>query len=216
MLTTSVISAHSVEEASEAAEALAFLKETSKQVAGDFAKNSYVTIEEKANVAWVAESTEEMSQFVTAVLDFKSKQLGFIAERAKPLSPEKIKEKANLAEIKALAAKPCGSRWTDKRDRANEIMKMTREKLGSPVSAAMRAFMANPSPETLAAAHPASARMDDEEAAEAAEIAEVFAQTARAAAAYWRNSNSLIQQNETITREVAAFARAVAAFKSHL
>ena len=54
-------------------------------------------------------------------------------------------EQGKLAEIKAFADSPCENIWSAKRDRTNAIMKMTREKFGSPVSPAMKEFSAHPS-----------------------------------------------------------------------
>ena len=100
-------------------------------------------------------------------------------------------------------------------------MKMTRDKFGSPVSEAMKAFMAHPTSERLALAHPYSSRMSTEEAEEAAEIAEFFAKAAQTTAEDV-NTKKFVNKatkeschwSATITREVADFAQAVATFKA--
>lgn len=130
------------------------------------------------------------------------------------------KEQAGLAELKALAAKPRQDRWSGKSDRAHEILKMTREKLGSPVSQVMKEFIAAPSAERLAAAHPYSSRMSVHQALEAAETAELFAKNADVMAADVKSHHfvgDIIKENydwtKQITRELAEFAQAVARFK---
>ena len=230
-LTTKVASATSVAEAAEATEALEASNKAVTEMANN-ARKAGVTAASQVNIDWAQQIKEELLPFAKAVAVFKSKEESFVIAPTAP-DPERealrqkttLEEKAKLAEIKALAAKPCADTWGTKRDRANEIMKMTREKFGSPVSPAMKAFMAHPTSEMLATAHPYSSRMSAEEAAEAAEAAdnaEVFAKTAETIAANAKK-NGVVQATQEscdwsakITREIADFARAVAAFKSRL
>ncbi|HLB33974.1 MAG TPA: hypothetical protein VJK54_07040 [Chthoniobacterales bacterium] len=128
-------------------------------------------------------------------------------------------EQANLADVKALAI-PRAHDWRDwqSQNKANAIMKMTREKFGSPISPSMKAFMANPSETTLrATGKSAIIAMSAAEAEEALEGAEVFAKTSTDAVAlpnkYNDSAAELINLSVSVTREVAEFARAVAAFK---
>ena len=130
-------------------------------------------------------------------------------------------EQGKLAEVKALADSPCENNGSAKSDRAYAVMKMTRKKFRSPVSAAMKEFIARPSETTLRATGKSSViAMTAEEAEEAVETAEIFAKIAADAAKFGRDENidSALPGNcdwsETITREIVEFARAVAAFKA--
>src|SRR3990167_10191930 len=129
-------------------------------------------------------------------------------------------EQANLADVKALATSPCADDWQEKIDRANAIMKMTREKLGSPISPAMKAFIANPSDVTLRAiGKSALIAMSAAEAEEALEGAGIFAKASTDAATLAKSKDwdvsiqESINLSASITSEVAEFARALAAFK---
>ncbi|HLB33502.1 MAG TPA: hypothetical protein VJK54_04635, partial [Chthoniobacterales bacterium] len=204
---------------------------------------------QKENITWSVQSARETADFVHAVVAFKKNQEAAIVEdrRWKMEDRENVEdgrdgrwkmedgknreeeaakeqnrriEQGKLAEVKALAESPCED-WSAKGDRANAIMKMTREKFGSPVSAAMKEFIAHPSEATLRATGKSSViAMTPDEADEAVETAEIFAKIAADAAKLGRdkNINAALQENcnwsETITREIVEFARAVATFKA--
>ncbi|HLB32716.1 MAG TPA: hypothetical protein VJK54_00615 [Chthoniobacterales bacterium] len=132
--------------------------------------------------------------------------------------------KANLAEIKALTTSPVGPvSWESTLNRANAIVKMTREKFGSPISPSMKEFMLHPSEATLkATGKSALIAMSTTEAEEALEGAEVFAKASTDAAAREKRNNldhwDLLKQENinfsvSVTSEVAEFYRALAAFK---
>ena len=129
-------------------------------------------------------------------------------------------EQANIADVKALATSPCAGDWKSQLNRANAIIKMACEKFGSPVSQAMKAFIANPSETTLrATGKPAIIAMSATEAEEALEGAELFAKASTDAAALAKKNNRDDSFQESINlsvfvmSEVAEFSRAVAAFK---
>ncbi|HLB33300.1 MAG TPA: hypothetical protein VJK54_03590 [Chthoniobacterales bacterium] len=129
-------------------------------------------------------------------------------------------EEANLADVKALATSPCNDNWEAKHNRANSIMKMVREKIGSPVSQAMREFMLHSNETTLQTTGKSSIiAMTSAEAEEALETAEIFAKVATDAAKLGRDKkiDAVTQENVDwsviVTREIVDFARAVADFK---
>ena len=99
-------------------------------------------------------------------------------------------------------------------------MRMTREKFGSPISNAMKKFIAHPNEATLRASGKSFLiAMTADEAGEALEGAEVFAQASAYIAALAKKDNWNTSEQESInlsaivTSEVAEFARAIAAFK---
>ncbi|HLB34454.1 MAG TPA: hypothetical protein VJK54_09510, partial [Chthoniobacterales bacterium] len=57
--------------------------------------------------------------------------------------------KANVEEVKICATKPCDDNWKVKRDRANELVTMIRNKVWPTVSQAMKAFKNHPSIERM-------------------------------------------------------------------
>ena len=129
-------------------------------------------------------------------------------------------EQAKLADGKALATSPCDDDFWSQFNRGNAIMKMTREKFGSPVSPAMKEFSAHPSEMTLRATGKSFAiAMSSSEAEEALETAEIFAKISSDGAKLRRKDkiNAATQENvdcsATITREMVEFSRALAAFK---
>ncbi|HLB33131.1 MAG TPA: hypothetical protein VJK54_02735 [Chthoniobacterales bacterium] len=129
-------------------------------------------------------------------------------------------EQASLSEVKALETSRCTSKWDKRLERANAIMKMTREKFGSPVSPSMKEFMVHPSEATLKAiGKSALIAMSSVEAEEALEGAEVFAKASTDAAALAKKNSwngryqESINLSAAVTSEVAEFSRAVAAFK---
>ncbi|HLB33304.1 MAG TPA: hypothetical protein VJK54_03610, partial [Chthoniobacterales bacterium] len=178
----------------------------------------------KENIAWSLQSSRETADFARAVIAFKREQ-----EASNPrLSSQETAtreqnsriEQGKLSEIKALANSPCDDDWRAKGERANAVSKMTREKFGSPVSPAMKEFIAHPSEATLRATGKSVAiAMSSSEAEEALETAEIFAKISSDGAELGRKKrmNAATQENidwsATITREIVEFARAVANFK---
>ncbi|HLB34391.1 MAG TPA: hypothetical protein VJK54_09195, partial [Chthoniobacterales bacterium] len=180
---------------------------------------------QKENITWSVQSSRETATFAHAVIAFKREQEAALPALKKPMEAAQEQnrrvEQGKFAEVKALADSPCEDSWGAKDERANAIMKMTREKFGSPVSPAMKEFIAHPSEATLRATGKSSVMaMTADEAEEAVETAEIFAKIAADGAAKGREYkfNAADQENldwsETITREIVEFARAVATFKA--
>src|SRR3990167_1876546 len=91
-----------------------------------------------------AESWEKASTAATKVSNYWGKALESLAQgNGRDTNLWIIK--ANAAETKVLAAQPCGDSWSDKRNRADEVMTMIRNKVWPCVSEAMKAFIAHPS-----------------------------------------------------------------------
>ncbi|HLB34886.1 MAG TPA: hypothetical protein VJK54_11725, partial [Chthoniobacterales bacterium] len=129
-------------------------------------------------------------------------------------------EKANISEVKSLATTQCADDWDAQVERANAIMRMIREKFGSPISNAMREFIVHPSEATLRATGKSFViAMTAAEAEDALESAEVFAKISTDAVALAKREDwdASAQENinfsASVTSEIAEFARAVAAFK---
>ncbi|HLB33645.1 MAG TPA: hypothetical protein VJK54_05360 [Chthoniobacterales bacterium] len=202
----------------------------------------------KENIVWYLQASRETANFARAVIAFKKEQEAAIVEdrRWKMEDRENVEdgrdgrlkiedrkdreeelreqnsrtEQGKLAEIKALADSPCADNWEAKRDRANAVSKMTREKFGSPVSPAMKEFSAHPSEMTLQATGKSFViAMSYSEAEEALETAEIFAKVSSDAAQLGRKNkiDAALQENvdwsATITREIVEFSRALAVFK---
>ncbi|OHE78133.1 MAG: hypothetical protein A3F67_06680 [Verrucomicrobia bacterium RIFCSPHIGHO2_12_FULL_41_10] len=131
-------------------------------------------------------------------------------------------EMAHIAELKALAMSSCDRKSRSLRtERMNTVMKMTREKFESPVSQAMKEFIAHPNEATLRATGKSFIMtMTASEAEESLEAVEVFAKVSTDAAEFGRrrSMHAATQENldwcEAVTRDIVEFARAVAAFKT--
>ena len=195
----------------------------------------YFTDTGKENIAWSVQSVREAVDFTRAVIRFKREQETSIqardgrGERGEEMHPEEERrrvqnaqiEQGKLAEIEALAASPCYETMSHTQERADTLMKMTREKFGSPVLPAMREFMTHPNEASLRATGKFSViAMTADEAEENLETAEIFAKASADIATEgrgWRRLNPALQEtadwSELITREIVEFARAVAIFK---
>lgn len=139
-------------------------------------------------------------------------------------------EKANFAEIKALAAScPSTDDWdvewnhmNARWNHINNIIKMTREKLGSPISLAMKQFIKAPSKATLQATDKSFViAMTASEAEEMARSAKIFAKVATDWAQLTKDYaifDPIMQRDFSwlmqITKGILEFARAVAVFKT--
>src|SRR3990167_942314 len=129
-------------------------------------------------------------------------------------------EKANIAEIRALEVSSNPADHQENLKKTNEIMKIIRTKIGSPVSNAMKEFIAHPSEATINAIPHYSSKMSAAEVAEAAGIAEVFLEMSTYAAdfAKAKKVDEITQENYNwavvIAREVSEYTRALATFKA--
>ncbi|OHE77379.1 MAG: hypothetical protein A3F67_06940 [Verrucomicrobia bacterium RIFCSPHIGHO2_12_FULL_41_10] len=180
-----------------------------------------VARELKSESSWCAAgaAAQEAASYFRNVIENKSAQ-GVNCQKA-IVRKDFWTERANLAEIKALETSPCDDTLTAKRERANALMKMTHEKFGSPISQAMKEFMAHPNEITLrATGKPFLIAMSVAEAEVAVETAEIFAKASTEAAVLGRkckidaDTQESADWSKVVAREVLEFARAVAFFKA--
>ncbi|HLB34374.1 MAG TPA: hypothetical protein VJK54_09110 [Chthoniobacterales bacterium] len=211
------------------------------------------TVDKINNIVWSIQAARETADFAHAVIAFKREQetvltgdgRGKIADGRSHeevlLEQNRRIEEEKFLEIKALTEKICeydgyfsGQKENScAQDKRVKQLIMMHKKFGSPVSPAMKEFIAHPNEVTLKATGKSSMiAMTADEAEEALETAEIFAKMPADRAKQLRERNIIntdnkenldcsetdyqeyLEWSETITREVVEFARAVATFKA--
>ncbi|HLB33627.1 MAG TPA: hypothetical protein VJK54_05270, partial [Chthoniobacterales bacterium] len=110
---------------------------------------------------------------------------------------DRFRVKAGLAAVKELAAKYCDDCWGSKPDRANELMRMTREEIGSIVTQVIQDFRNQPSEARLLAVR---------------EVISSYASAAAVAAAYDSANNFSVGDPSSAVAAISAYAYAYSSY----
>ncbi|HLB33469.1 MAG: hypothetical protein A3F67_05050 [Verrucomicrobia bacterium RIFCSPHIGHO2_12_FULL_41_10] len=106
---------------------------------------------EQESIDWSVGATHEVAKFARAVVAFKREQE---VQAGKPVKG--WEKSVQIAEVEALAARPCGNGWKEKSDRAHEIIAVIRNKVWPIAWQAMQEFINHPSMDRMVAAREAA------------------------------------------------------------